>query len=102
VGRPPSASAISFRVNCIASTTVNPSIISASTEPQANVGGQPLTVGLKGAITGEQVLSLTRGVVVAASLDGSMHVNVTGGFFGPQGMLVRVDQHGTLKLLEGR
>lgn len=69
---------------------------------QFSIGGQPLTVGLKGAITGEQVLSLTRGAVVAASLGGSMHVNVTGGFFGPQGMLVRVDQHGTLKLLEGR
>lgn len=61
--------------------------------------GQPFTVGLKGAITGEQTLSLTRGAVVRAELGGTMHVNVSGGFFGPQGMLMRVQQQGTLKLV---
>ena len=62
-------------------------------------GGQAFSVGLNGAITGEQVLSLTRGAVVDASLGGTMHVSVTGGFFGPQGMRMRVDQRGTLKLI---
>ena len=62
-------------------------------------GGQQFTVGLKGAITGEQTLSLTRGAVVSAALGGTMHVAVSGGFFGAPGMKVRVQQQGTLKLV---
>jgi hypothetical protein len=62
-------------------------------------GGQQFTVALKGAITGEQTLSLTRGAVMNASLGGTMHVSVTGGFFGAPGMKVRVRQQGTLKLV---
>lgn len=62
-------------------------------------GGQQFTVALKGAISGEQTLSLTRGAVVNASLGGTMHVSVTGGFFGTPGMKVRVQQQGTLKLV---
>jgi hypothetical protein len=62
-------------------------------------GGQQFTVALKGAITGEQLLSLTRGAVVTAALGGTMHVAVSGGFFGAPGMKVRVQQQGTLKLV---
>lgn len=62
-------------------------------------GGQQFTVALKGAITGEQTLSLTRGAVVSAALGGTMHVGVSGGFFGAQGMKARVQQQGTLKLV---
>jgi hypothetical protein len=62
-------------------------------------GGQQFTVALKGAITGEQTLSLTRGAVVSAALGGTMHVGVSGGFFGVPGMKVRVQQQGTLKLV---
>lgn len=62
-------------------------------------GGQQFTVALKGAITGEQTLSLTRGAVMNASLGGTMQVSVTGGFFGAPGMKVRVRQQGTLKLV---
>lgn len=65
---------------------------------QFNFGGQQFTVALKGAITGEQRLSLTRGAVVNATLGGTMHVAVSGGFFGAPGMKVRVQQQGTLKL----
>lgn len=64
-----------------------------------SIGGQPITVRLTGAITGEQVLSLTRGAVVEASLVGTMKVNVKGGFLGPQGMAMRVDQQGTIRLV---
>ena len=62
-------------------------------------GGQQFTVALKGAITGEQLLSLTRGAVVSAALGGTMHVAVSGGLFGAPGMKVRLQQQGTLKLV---
>jgi len=62
-------------------------------------GGQHFTVALKGAITGEQLLSLTRGAVVTAALGGTMHVAVSGGMFGAPGMKVRLQQQGTLKLV---
>lgn len=65
---------------------------------QFTFGGQQFTVALKGAISGEQLLSLTRGAVVNATLGGTMHVAVSGGFFGAPGMKVRVQQQGTLKL----
>jgi hypothetical protein len=65
-----------------------------------SIGGQPITVRLRGAITGEQLLSLTRGAVVEASLVGTMRVNVKGGFLGPQGMTMRVDQEGAMRLVD--
>jgi hypothetical protein len=64
------------------------------------MGGQPITIALRGAITGEQLFSLTRGAVVTASLSGTIRVNVTGGLFGPQGMALRVEQQGTIGLRE--
>ena len=65
-----------------------------------SIGGQPITVRMRGAITGEQLLSITRGAVIEASLVGTMRVNVTGGFLGPQGMAMRVDQQGTMRLVD--
>ncbi len=67
---------------------------------QFNFGGQTVTVTLRGGITGEQVFSLTRGAVVSGSLGGTIHLNVTGGFFGPQGMAMRVEQHAATRLVE--
>jgi hypothetical protein len=67
---------------------------------QFNFGGQTVTVTLRGGITGEQDFSLTRGAVVSGSLGGTIHLNVTGGFFGPQGMAMRVEQHAATRLLE--
>lgn len=62
-------------------------------------GGQSITVALSGAITGEQRFSLTRGALVEANLGGTMLVHVTGGVFGPQGMTMRVDQQGAMRLV---
>jgi hypothetical protein len=62
-------------------------------------GGQAITVLLTGAITGEQLFSLTRGALVNATLGGAMHVRVTGGMFGSQGMAMRVEQQGTMQLV---
>lgn len=70
------------------------------TEPlHFSFGGQQFTVALQGSITGEQVLSLTRGAVVSAALGGTMHVAVSGGFFGAAGMKARVQQQGSLRLV---
>jgi hypothetical protein len=66
---------------------------------QFNFGGQTVTVTLRGGITGEQVFSLTRGAVVSGSLGGTIHLNVTGGFFGTQGMAMRVEQHAAMRLV---
>ena len=66
---------------------------------QFSVGGQQFSVAMRGAITGEQVLSLTRGAVVNAALGGTMYIAVSGGFFGAPGMKARVQQQGTLKLV---
>jgi hypothetical protein len=67
---------------------------------QFNFGGQTVSVTLRGGITGEQVFSLTRGAVVSGTLGGTIHLNVTGGFFGPQGMAMRVEQHAATRLVE--
>jgi hypothetical protein len=67
---------------------------------QFNFGGQAVTVTLRGGITGEQVFSLTRGAVVSGALGGTIHLNVTGGFFGTQGMAMRVEQHAATRLVE--
>ncbi len=64
------------------------------------MGGQPITIAVRGALTGEQRFSLTRGAAVTASLGGTIRVNVTGGLFGTQGMALRVDQQGTITLQE--
>jgi hypothetical protein len=65
-----------------------------------SIGGQPITVRLRGAITGQQRISLTRGALIDASLVGTMRVNLKGGFFGPQGMAIRVDQQGAMRLVQ--
>lgn len=67
---------------------------------QFTMAGQPVTVAVRGALTGEQVFSLTRGAIVSASFGGTMRVTVAGGFFGPQGMVMRIDQRGTMALTE--
>lgn len=65
-------------------------------------GGQQITVTLHGGLTGDQVFSLTRGAVVNGTLGGTMHLTVTGGFFGSQGMAMRVEQQAATRLVETR
>jgi hypothetical protein len=65
-------------------------------------GGQPVTVILKGGITGDQVFSLTRGAVVSGNLGGTVHLHVAGGFLGQEGMAMRMEQRGTMHLVEAR
>lgn len=65
-----------------------------------NFGGQRVTVRLQGGITGNQTFSLTRGAVVSGTLGGIMHLTVTGGFFGTQGMVMRVEQRAATRLVE--
>jgi hypothetical protein len=65
-----------------------------------NFGGQTVAVRLRGGITGNQVFSLTRGAVVNGMLGGLMHLTVTGGFFGSQGMMMRVEQRAATRLVE--
>jgi len=67
-----------------------------------NFGGQTVTVTLRGGITGEQVFSLSRGALLSGTLGGTIHLNVAGGFFGPQGMAMRVEQHAVTRLVETR
>jgi hypothetical protein len=69
---------------------------------QFNVGGQVVTVTLRGGITGEQVFSLTRGTLLSGTLGGTIHLTVAGGFLGPQGMAMRVEQHAATRLVETR
>jgi hypothetical protein len=64
--------------------------------------GQPVTVSLRGGITGEQVFSLTRGAVVSGTLGGTIHLHVAGGFLGADGMAMRMDQRGSVHLVEAR
>jgi hypothetical protein len=65
-----------------------------------NFGGQRVAVRLRGGITGTQVFSLTRGAVINGTLGGIMHLTVTGGFFGTQGMVMRVEQRAMTRLVE--
>ncbi len=43
------------------------------------IAGQPATLRLSGSLAGEQVFSLTRGVVVSGTVKGTMKMNVSGG-----------------------
>ncbi|MGE5744473.1 MAG: hypothetical protein ACM368_11090, partial [Gemmatimonadota bacterium] len=65
-----------------------------------NFGGQTVSVRLRGGITGNQVFSLTRGAVINGMLGGVMHLTVTGGFFGTEGMVMRVEQRAATRLVE--
>lgn len=62
------------------------------------VGGQPATLRLSGALSGDQLFSLTRGAVVRGTMKGKMRVNVTGGLFGRQGMVLSSDNETTMRL----
>jgi hypothetical protein len=52
------------------------------------IAGQPATLKLSGSLTGDQVFSLTRGVVVSGAIKGTMKMNVTGGPMGRRGGMV--------------
>lgn len=67
---------------------------------QFDFGGQTVTVALRGGLSGEQAFSLTRGAVVNGTLGGTIHLTITGGLFGSQGMAMRVEQHAATRLVE--
>lgn len=52
------------------------------------IAGQPATLRLSGSLAGDQVFSLSRGVVVSGTMKGTMKMNVTGGPLGRQGMVL--------------
>jgi len=64
------------------------------------IGGQPATLKLSGGQSGEQVFSLTRGVVVSGTMKGTMRMNVTGGPVGPKGMVLSSATETTLRLID--
>lgn len=65
-----------------------------------NFGGQSVAVRLHGGISGTQLFSLTRGALVTGTLGGIVHLTVTGGLFGNQGMAMRVEQRASTRLVE--
>jgi len=50
------------------------------------IAGQRATLLLAGSLTGEQVFSLTRGVVVSGTMKGTMKMTISGGPVGAKGM----------------
>jgi hypothetical protein len=62
------------------------------------LGGQPATLRLSGALSGDQLFSLTRGAVVRGTMKGKLEVNVTGGLFGRQGMVLSSDNETNMRL----
>jgi hypothetical protein len=50
------------------------------------IAGQRATLHLAGSLTGEQVFSLTRGVVVSGTMKGTMKMTISGGPVGAKGM----------------
>jgi len=66
------------------------------------IAGRPATLRLSGSLTGDQVFSLTRGVVVSSTVKGTMKVNVSGGPLGGRGMVVSSATEASLRLVGAR
>ncbi len=73
------------------------------TDPIAlTVGGQPATVRLSGSLAGDQVFSLSRGVVMSGTIKGTMKMNVSSAALGRQGMVLSSENQTSLKLADAR
>lgn len=62
------------------------------------IAGQPATLRLSGSLVGDQVFSLSRGVVVSGTMKGTMKMNVSGGPLGRQGMVLSSETETSLRL----
>jgi hypothetical protein len=60
--------------------------------------GQQVTLKMSGTLTGEQLLSITRGAAVHSSMGGTVKINVAGGQLGAAGMDMSVQQSTSLQL----
>ena len=62
------------------------------------IAGQPATLRLSGSLAGDQVFSLSRGVVVSGTMKGTMKMTVSGGPLGSQGMVLSSATETSLRL----
>jgi hypothetical protein len=67
-----------------------------------SIAGQPATLRLSGSLAGDQVFSLTRGVVVSGAMRGTMKMNVSGGPLGRQGMVLSSVTETSLRLADAK
>ena len=66
------------------------------------IAGQPATLRLSGSLAGNQLFSLTRGVVVSGTMKGRMKMNVTGGPLGRQEMVLSTASETSLRLADAK
>jgi hypothetical protein len=66
------------------------------------IAGQPATLRLSGSLTGDQVFSLSRGVVVSGTMKGTMKMNVSGGPLGRQGMVLSSETETSVRLADAK
>jgi len=66
------------------------------------IAGQPATLRLSGSLAGDQVFSLSRGVVVSGTLKGTMKMNVSSAVLGRQGMVLSSANETSLRLADAR
>ena len=66
------------------------------------IAGQPATLRLSGSLAGDQVFSLSRGVVVSGTMKGTMKMNVSGGPLGRQGMVLSSETETSVRLADAK
>jgi hypothetical protein len=66
------------------------------------IAGQPATLRLSGSLVGDQVFSLSRGVVVSGTMKGTMKMNVSGGPLGRQGMVLSSETETSVRLADAK
>ena len=66
------------------------------------IAGRPATLRLSGSLTGDQVFSPTRGVMVSGTMKGTMKMNVSGGPLGGQAMVLSSATETSLRLADAR
>lgn len=64
--------------------------------------GQSITIKLSGNLSGEELFSVTRGVALRSSLEGTMKIHVTGGATGPAGTDMDMRQATTFQLNDAK
>ena len=64
------------------------------------IAGQAATLRLSGSLAGDQVFSLSRGVVVSGTMKGTMKMNVSGGPLGRQEMVLSSETETSVRLAD--
>jgi hypothetical protein len=64
--------------------------------------GQQATLTMSGALSGEQLFSLSKGAVVDASIKGTMTMNITAASLGTQAMVMETETENRLRLVDGK